>query len=182
MDEIRTFISVDFPDEVVKEIARLQGVLETRKFTGKLTELGNLHLTLKFLGEIDKKKLLNVRKQLRKIACRGFEASLQEAGTFSYRKKPRIVWVKVGGKGLFDLQQEVDAAMSLLKFKKEDRFMGHLTLARVKYVKSPEDFKEYVEKMSVKPIKWDVKEFKLMKSVLKPGGPDYKVIEKFELA
>jgi len=50
---IRAFIAIDFPDEVVKEIARVQEVLGKRQFTGKMTEPENLHLTLKFLGEID---------------------------------------------------------------------------------------------------------------------------------
>ncbi|MFH1803213.1 MAG: RNA 2',3'-cyclic phosphodiesterase [archaeon] len=180
-EAIRAFIAIDFPSEVVKEVARVQGVLGKKQFTGKLTELENLHLTLKFLGEIDKKMLGNVRKQLRKIKVRGFEASLQNAGVFSYRKKPRVVWIKVGGKGMFDLQEQVDAAMSLLKFKKEERFMSHLTLARVKYVKAPEEFKEYVNNLKVRDVKFDVCGFKLMKSELKLMGPVYDCLEEIEL-
>ena len=49
---IRCFICIDFPDEVIKEVARVQEELEKVKFNGKLTELENLHLTLKFLGEM----------------------------------------------------------------------------------------------------------------------------------
>ena len=54
----RAFICIEFPDEVIKEAARVQEVLENKNFTGKMTELENLHLTYKFLGEIDEKKLL----------------------------------------------------------------------------------------------------------------------------
>ena len=53
----RAFIAIEFPDEVVKEIARVQELVSKIKFTGKLTELENLHLTLKFLGEISEEKV-----------------------------------------------------------------------------------------------------------------------------
>ena len=47
----RTFICVEMPDAVVKEVARLQELVGKKLFTGKITELENLHATLKFLGE-----------------------------------------------------------------------------------------------------------------------------------
>ncbi|MBU0466424.1 MAG: RNA 2',3'-cyclic phosphodiesterase [Nanoarchaeota archaeon] len=177
MEKTRTFIAVDFPDEVVKEVARVQGILRGRKFTGKLTELGNLHLTLKFLGEIDSETLNKVKKELGKIKIGKFEASLKEAGIFSYRKKPRIAWIKIGGKGMFDLQAAVDNAMEKCGFKKEERFMSHLTLARIKYVKSPDEFKEYVKNLKVGEIKFNVEEFKLMKSELREMGPVYETLK-----
>lgn len=52
----RTFICIDFPTEVIKEAARIQALIDKQNFTGKLTEPENLHITLKFLGEIDDKK------------------------------------------------------------------------------------------------------------------------------
>jgi RNA 2',3'-cyclic 3'-phosphodiesterase len=178
-EKIRAFIAVDFPSEVIKEIARVQSVLGGQKFTGKMTELENLHLTLKFLGEISDEKLEEVRGVLREIKFGKFEARLADAGTFSYRGKPSIVWIKVGGKGIFELQTMVDEAMSKCGFGKEDRFMSHLTVARVKYVKSPSEFKEYVRATGVKDLEWEVGSFKLMKSELKPMGPVYTKVEEF---
>jgi len=60
----RTFICIDFPHEVIKEAARLQNLIQNIPFTGKLTELENLHLTLKFLGEISNETLENVNYAL----------------------------------------------------------------------------------------------------------------------
>jgi len=180
MENVRAFIAVEFPDEIVKEIARVQGVLETRKFTGKLTELGNLHLTLKFFGEISETKVKEVKKRLSKIEFGEFEASLGEAGTFARRGNPRIVWIKVNGRGMFNLQKAIDEALDGL-FDKEERFMSHLTIARVKYVKDGKDFIEYVRKISVKGLKFNVKEFKLKKSELREIGPDYETLGKFKL-
>jgi 2'-5' RNA ligase len=180
-EKVRIFIAVDFPNEVVKEIARVQETLGKKQFTGKMTELENLHLTLKFLGEIEKEKLEEVRKALREIELEKFEARLTEAGTFNHRGKPSLVWIKVGGKGMFDLQTKVDEVLEKVGFKKEKRFMSHLTVARVKYVKDKKDFISHVMHLGVKEIKWQVDKFRLMKSELRPIGPDYTVVEEFRL-
>jgi 2'-5' RNA ligase len=146
-----------------------------------MTELENLHLTLKFLGEIETSKAEEVCKALREIKMEEFEARLAEAGTFNHRGVPSIVWIKVGGKGIFELQAAVDSALERIGFKKEKRFMSHLTVARVKYVKDKRDFVEYVRNLGVKDLKWRVGGFKLMKSELRPMGPIYTMIEELEL-
>lgn len=178
-ENTRTFISIGFPDEVIKEITRIQSVLESKKFTGKIIEPENLHLTLKFLGEIDDEMLSKVKKALSTIKFPKFEASLTGAGTFSYRKSPRIVWVHVKGKG-FDLQKSIDNVLRNF-FPKEDRFMSHLTIARVKHVSDKEAFKDYVKNLGVKQIKFPVESFNLMSSELNPLGPIYKTIKKYKL-
>lgn len=180
-EKTRVFIAVDFPSKIVKEVARVQDILGKKQFTGKLTEPENLHLTLKFLGEIDRKKIAVVRKVLREIALEKLEARLAEPGTFNHRGKPSIAWIKVGGKGIFDLQSEVDRVLEKVGFRKEKRFMSHLTIARVKYVKAKGDFREYVSKLGIKKLSWSVGEFKLMSSELRPGGPIYREIEVFKL-
>ncbi|MBU0907003.1 MAG: RNA 2',3'-cyclic phosphodiesterase [Nanoarchaeota archaeon] len=181
MEKVRAFIAIDFPDEVVKEIARVQEVFGNKQFTGKMTELENLHLTLKFLGEIEAEKVEEVRSALREIKFGKFEARLAEAGTFNHRGKPSIVWIKVGGEGIFDLQSAVDLAVEKCGFKKEKRFMSHLTIARVKYVKDKKDFVGYVKRLGVRDVKFNVGGFKLMRSELQPMGPVYTVVEEFEL-
>ena len=97
----RIFIAIDFPDEVIKEVARVQKILGTRKFIGKMTELENLHLTLKFLGEINNAKLEEIKKKLKDIKFSEFEARLEDIGTFSRQGNPKIAWIKIGGKGIF---------------------------------------------------------------------------------
>lgn len=174
----RAFICVRFPDDVVKEIARVQEILGGWKFTGKMTELENLHVTLKFLGEIDEEMIGKVREKLEEVKVGVFEARLVDAGTFSVHGKPRIVWVKVGGKGMFELQKKIDEALEGL-FEKERRFMSHLTIARVKYTKDARGFEECVRKIGVKEICFSVGEFFLMKSTLQLTGPRYTEIERY---
>lgn len=178
--KIRTFISIELPDEIIEEAMRLQSLLKNKKFTGKLTEPENLHLTLKFLGELSQEQLSKVKSKLKKIVFPEFQATLTETGTFNFKSQPRIAWLKVSGKQIFQLQKEIDEALSHL-FPKEQRFMSHLTIARVKYVKDKQGFIESVQKLPLKKLKFQIKEFELKSSELKPMGPIYKTLAVYKL-
>ena len=180
-NSIRAFICIDFPEEVVKEVARIQELLQKTKFTGKTTELENLHLTLKFLGEVSEEKLKELKEKLSNIKFNKFESHLSEIGSFSHRKNPRIVWIKVSGKGIFELQSLIDY---LLKesLEKEERFMSHLTIARIRYVKDKINFEKHIKTIKVKPLKFSVDSFKVKSSELKTLGPIYETIEEYQLS
>lgn len=173
----RVFIAIDFSDEVIKEVARVQGVLENVKFIGKMTELENLHLTLKFLGEIDEEKLEKVRGRLKEVKFNEMKLKLGESGIFNFRGQPKIVWIKVMGKGIFELQKKIDEVLESDGFKKEERFMGHLTIARIKHVGNKKGFIDYVRGMGVKAVEFGVREFKLKESDLRRLGPVYTDLE-----
>ncbi|MEK6889462.1 MAG: RNA 2',3'-cyclic phosphodiesterase [Nanoarchaeota archaeon] len=179
---VRAFIAVVFGDEVIKEIARIQEILSGHKFLGKMSELENLHVTLKFLGEIDDEKLMKVREKLKEVKMEEFEAHLDSIGTFNYRGNPKIVWVKIAGKGMFELQKQVDWKMREEGFIMEERFMSHLTIARTKYTYDAKGFMKYVSGIGVRDIKFPVSKFLLLKSDLKPNGPVYNVIEEYDLS
>jgi 2'-5' RNA ligase len=172
----RAFIAIEFPNDVVKEIIRVQEEVLKVKFKGKLAEPENLHLTLKFLGEIDSGKLEEVKRILKDIQFNKMELKLGGIGVFNIRGNPRIVWIKVNGEGIWELQKQIDEKLRDL-FKMEERFMGHLTLARVKYVDDLKNFNERIKKIGVEEVKFEVKEFKLKKSVLQALGPVYTDLE-----
>ena len=176
----RAFICIELSDECVKEIARIDELLSKIKFTGKLTELENLHLTLKFLGEIGDEKIGEIKKRLAKIETPAFEAKLGRIGIFHRNKEPKIVWVKIESRILMELQKKVDDALSDL-FPKEERFMSHLTIARIKYIKDKKSFDEKIGNISVEPVKFSVINFKLKSSELRATGPVYRDIEAFSL-
>lgn len=179
-NNIRTFICITFPDEVIKEVARVQEHVLKTKFTGKLTELENLHLTLKFLGEIPREKIEEVRSILEKIKFPKFQAKLLHAGTFNYKGNPKIIWIKVGGEEIFNLQKKIDESLYPL-FEKEKRFMSHMTIARIKHAPSPNEIKNKIRNIGVKKIIFPVTSFKLQHSELKPLGPVYKTISEITL-
>ncbi len=177
-EKTRAFIAVDFPSEVVKEIARMQELLGKKKFVGKLTELENLHLTLKFLGEINSEQLNKLKTRLKTIQFKPFNAFLEYAGTFVRHNNPNIVWLKVGGSGIIQLQKQIDESLKGL-FKPESRFMSHLTIARVKYAADKQDFIEDVKQLKVQKINFTISEFKLKSSELNPLGPVYTDLETY---
>ncbi len=175
---MRVFIALDLSREAINEIKRIQEIIRKRiLFIGKFTEPENLHLTLKFLGEIDEKKVGEVKERLREIKFENFEAELADVGVFS-KKFIKIIWIKLNGKKVFELQREIDDKLKDL-FEPEQRFMSHITIARVKNVKDRKELIEYLKNMKGKKIKFKVDRFFFKKSELFPEGPIYKVIERY---
>ncbi len=178
---IRAFIAIEIPEEIKKEILKIQNQLPD--FEGKRTEFENLHLTLKFLGEIDEEKVEEVKNKLREIRLNKFEVEIDSIGFFDNRKfriypKNFVVWLNM--KNCEKLQKEIDDKLSDL-FEKEKRFMGHLTIARVKEVKDKKGFLEDLKKMKLLKMTFNVDAFYLKKSTLTEEKPVYKTIEKFNL-
>lgn len=177
---VRCFIAIELPREVIGYIRELQNLIRKKNFfAGKFTEPENLHLTLKFLGEIEEGKLEEIKRKLSGIRMLAFNTSLGEVGVFSERML-RILWIKINGKSILDLQIEIDKALEEL-FPKEERFMSHLTIARMKKVYDKKEFLDYIKNIKTKKIKFKVNEFILKKSELRPEGPVYSDIEKYKL-
>lgn len=176
MGLLRAFISIDIPENIQKEIKKIQEKLP--KFEGKFTELENLHLTLKFLGEIDEEKIIEVKRRLKEIKYKKFEAKISEIGVFS-PSYIKIVWVKLDN--CYDIQRIIDEKLDGI-FKKEERFMGHITIARIKYIKNKKYFLGELKKTEIpEGLKFKVKSFELKKSELLPEGPIHEVIEEYPL-
>lgn len=176
----RCFIAIDFNKKVEDDVENIQKILLNKKiFHGKLTEKNNLHLTLKFLGEIDETKLEEVKKRLREIKFNKFKAYLGEIGFFS-PSRVKIVWIHILSKQILELQKLIDEKLNNL-FKKEERFMSHLTIARVKNIKDKKLFINEIKKIKTSNLEFDVNSFFLVKSELSEKGPIYTDIEKFPL-
>ncbi|MFQ5531141.1 MAG: RNA 2',3'-cyclic phosphodiesterase [Candidatus Nanoarchaeia archaeon] len=173
---MRCFIAIDFPKEIKEKIKEIQEKLP--EFYGKKTEFENLHLTLKFLGEVSKEKLEHINNGLRTINFKRLECSIDSTGVFS-EKYIRIVWLHLNG--CSELQKQIDEVLEKM-FQKEKRFMGHITIARVKSIKDKQRFLKEFKKIKFEKIYFKVNSFYLKRAILKPEGPEYKVLEGFKLA
>lgn len=172
---MRVFVAVDIPKNIREEIKKIQKKIP--EFKGKKTELENLHLTLKFLGNIDEKVLSEVKKRLKEIKIKSFETEINSLGVFS-PSFIKIVWIHLTN---FEaLQKIIDKNLSGL-FEKEKRFMSHLTIARVKSIKNKKEFLEELERIKFPEIKFRVKDFRLKKSTLSRKGPVYEDLEEYPL-
>lgn len=171
---IRCFIALELPREAINKIEEMQNLIKKKKFFfGKFTESENLHLTLKFLGEIEEEKVEEIKKKLSKIKFKEFEASLGELGVFINRYNS-ILWIKLNGQGIWDLQKQIDKNLEGL-FEKENRFMGHITIARMKKILNKKEFLKYVKNIKFEKIKFHIGNFFLKASELKPNGPVYTI-------
>lgn len=180
-EKTRCFIALDLPRDVINHIKEIQRLIKKKNlFIGKFTEPENLHITLKFLGEIDKDKIKKVKEKLKKIKFKDFEAQLREVSAFSskYNSYVKVIWIKLIGKEVFSLQKQIDNELKDL-FKPEFRFMSHITVARVRKTFDKKILIEYLKKIKPKKIKFKVNKIFLKKSILSPEGPTYKDIEKY---
>ena len=172
---MRAFISIEIPEKIKQEIERIQKQIP--EFKGKSVEKENLHLTLKFLGEISQELVDNVKSRLFYLKFKPIKLELNAIGTFSYQNNPRIVWLKINGAE--ELQKKIDIALSEL-FPEEERFMSHLTIARIKYVNNKKEFENELSSIKINSVSWEENAFKLMHSVLTPNGPIHTPIKEYK--
>jgi 2'-5' RNA ligase len=179
---MRTFIAVELPDEVRKNIVELINELKTVEAAVKWVEENNLHITMKFLGEVDNKKLDDLIELTTKaVSGKGsFKAKFQEVGAF-----PRVVWVGTaeGGDKLCALAKELENVLSGSGFRSEEKeFRPHITIGRIKDKKGVDKLKEKME--GFKDAKFGeawVDSISIMKSTLSPKGPIYEKIKGVKL-
>lgn len=174
----RLFVCIDVPDVVVKAVAQVQEQLNKKlKFIGKSTELENLHLTLKFLGEVDHASIEQIDKTLTEVRFSPFTARLGSIGAFTYKGQPKIIWIKVLGK-IMGLQHDIDQKLSRL-FPLEERFMSHMTITRIRYVQDVTYARQYLHHVRLPSIAFTVDTFKLKRSFLRAGGPVYETLREY---
>lgn len=176
---MRCFISVDLNEDIKDYLFELQKRIKYAKI--KWVAKKNLHLTIKFLGGLNKDKLNFVKEKLNGIKFNKFKVKLNNIGVFPDEKFIRIVWIGLNPEDkLKKLQQEVDGEL-LEMFPDEQKFISHLTLGRVKIIKDKKKFIESLKDIKVEKKEFEINSFNLMKSVLSKDGPRYEILEVYTL-
>ncbi len=176
---MRVFISVDLPENAKKEISKaIKKIKDMDLINANFVKPENLHLTLKFLGEISESEIEKIKEKLSSLNLKSFIAKLGGLGFFPSEKFLRVFWISIEPKEKFsELSEKIN---SLLGNRKE-RFESHVTLARIKSITDKIKFLEVVKNIRIPELKFEVKETKLKKSTLSPSGPIYEDIEVFSL-
>lgn len=160
---MRLFVGVHLPEELEGYLAQLQEKLHTPAARQSFNK--NFDLTLKFLAEVPPEKAEKVKEQLKKLEFEKFDAVVSGTGAFPDEKNPRVVWAGVEPRDRFvALQAKVENALAGL-FDREERFVPHLTLSRVKEVYDSEGFGKTL-KLKVEQRKFAVCEIDLVESIL----------------
>ncbi len=183
---LRLFVAVTLPAEIRDQLAEVQGRLRAAQADVGWVRPENIHLTLKFLGEIDRKRVDRIRAALAEAAASAapFVLTLSGVGTFG-GSLPRVVWVGVteGAPRLADLARRVEVGLGRAGVPKERReFSGHLTLGRVRSPRNVERLRAALAAEPATPIGTvRVGEFVLMQSQLQPGGSIYTALQRYGL-
>lgn len=186
-EKIRTFVAINLPGDLKVVIGRFIDSLRGEVRGVKWVKDANLHLTLKFLGDVDRQLLPEVTAALdgAMAGLRAVSVSLQGAGVFPPRGRPRVVWLDMaaGAEGLALLQRRCEEALASLGFPQEDRpFTPHLTVGRAKDLRDPRPLVSALD--AVKGRKWGdfvADRVHLMRSELFPTGPTYSILHEVRL-
>jgi 2'-5' RNA ligase len=192
MRKMRTFIAVNIPVEIKQalqeEIDRLRALIRGESVRWVRSE--GIHLTLKFLGEISNSSLGEIHQTLEREAEKHPPGTLRVGGfgCFPNRHKPRVLWIGITeDKGTLALvQSSIHEKLIPLGFEKEGRpFHPHLTLGRLRRNVSKSELsqlQDVVNEFVVGQIgQFEVREIRLIESILKPSGAEYSTLGEYTL-
>lgn len=175
---MRTFIAVELPEEIKKKIGEIQAPLKRTNAFVSWVKPGNIHVTLKFLGEVPEERIEEVFEATEKAVegAERFTMSLKGMGGFPNLKRPRVIWIGTGSgeEALSLLAKRIEEEMEKIGFPREKRgFSPHFTIGRVKSPKNIEQLAARVESSDFQTEEIEVAEVVVMKSQLTPSGAIY---------
>jgi len=183
---IRAFIAVDLDDPVIEKVCNVVEILKPRITEIRWLRKENLHLTLKFLGNIAESQVEPITAALRHplglfSPC---TISAKGLGVFPDFRRPKILWVGLTGDQLVQLAAEIESALMPLGFTPENRaFTPHLTIGRWREGSRPaKNLRQEID--SLNDFEFGacaVRQIVLFQSVLKPEGATYSELRTIQL-
>jgi len=188
MEKVRTFIAVELPEDIRERLEVVEKQLKSANADVKWVALQNFHITLKFLGSIDKDELTVVSEAMKRAieGIPSFEITISHTGAFPRVSKPSVIWVGIsdGTAQLKKLAGRLDSELELIGFEREKReFSPHITMGRARSPQGSERLRESIEALKDMVIGVvPVREITLMRSDLGPKGSTYIPINKCALS
>ena len=183
---IRAFIAVDLDDPVIEKVCNVVAILKSRITEIRWLRKENLHLTLKFLGNIAESQVEPITAALRHplglfSPC---TISAKGLGVFPDFRRPKILWVGLTGDQLVQLAAEIESALMPIGFTPENRaFTPHLTIGRWREGSRPaKNLRQEID--SLNDFEFGacaVRQIVLFQSVLKPEGASYSELRTIQL-
>ena len=187
-DRWRVFCAIDFPlrarRHVMRHIEKLRSLLPEVK--ASWSRETNVHLTLKFIGEVQRNRVLEFSNAVSQ-AVNGispFSIVLEGTGVFPKRRNPRVLWIGITDQEgrLGELHSRLEAECFLLGFPKDERpFHPHLTLARLRSQLNAGALAQAHEQLSFESYSIEVAELLVIRSELSSAGSKYTVVSRHAL-
>jgi 2'-5' RNA ligase len=185
---IRSFIAIDFPEETRSALEDVQERLKQSGAGVRWVKPGSIHLTLKFLGNIQVAQVEDIARAVAREIQDQPPITLRPAGlgAFPSRRKPRVIWIGMEGEvqRLNGIQARLENALEPLGFDREKRpFRPHLTIGRVKDRRRLQSLIDAMAELKIPEFdSFDVTEIILYKSDLRPTGAIYTKLHRVPLA
>ena len=185
---IRCFIAIEIPRGVRNRLLEIQEMLRGQIRHASWVKPGNIHLTLRFLGDIDPKAVETVGAAMKQVASvhRSFLIQFGGIEAFPNLSRPRAVWVgvTVGKSQAAAIAEDINDALRRCGFPPDNKkFNAHLTLARVKERVNLRPFAElYRQYAGADDAATEAREISLIQSRLHPSGAIYTTLRSYALA
>lgn len=182
MTAIRSFIAIELPKNTQQRLNELIGQMKlTISNYVRWVPPQNIHLTLKFLGDVSPANLELLTRLLKSLVTKQSEFKLVVGGlsAFPSIKRPRIIWVGISAPAVLkSLQQSIESETRRLGYAAEERpFSPHLTLGRINHNATPDEIAAVSRTLSSITVEtlgsFQVQAVTLFRSDLKPGGSVY---------
>ncbi|MCF7955634.1 MAG: RNA 2',3'-cyclic phosphodiesterase [Phycisphaerae bacterium] len=186
---MRTFIAIDIGEKVAANIGVLQGEINdclAGNHPGiKWVDPGLIHLTLKFLGDVDENQIAGITEIVAGTAEKFKKFAIEVEKVNSFGRPPRVVWIGIKESDILcRLQSRLDSRLTKAGFEADEKkFVGHLTLCRVKNPATGKQIKRIIKAFEgFSAGKIHVKSICVYKSELTKTGPEYTLLSRNDLA
>lgn len=185
MSQIRAFLAIDVDEDLKAKMYRIIKEFKQIDANIKYVDLQNLHLTLKFFGDIDIEGINLLSSKISKVVegFDRFDLKIKGCGAFPNTNRIKVIWLGLENDEIVkELHDELDKEFVRLGFDKDKRFSSHLTIGRMKSAKGKTKVKSTIEEFDDVEIgSMSVNSIILKKSTLTPQGPIYEDLKIFEL-
>lgn len=175
----RLFVAIDLPVMVREQLSTLCCGLPGARWV----KAEQLHLTLRFIGDVDGSVFKQIREALSEVNCEPFSLQLKDIGFFPPRGKPRVLWVGIGkNEQLVRLRNRIESTLVRMGLPPEGRkFSPHITLARLKDTPGSRIGAYLAHNSLFATESFPVHEFYLYSSVLNAKGAKHYIEEAYPL-
>ena len=183
-ESIRSFLAFDIENaEVKRKLASAQSLLVQTGADLKLVETENIHVTMRFLGNVTSSMVEKVFEDMKKVQFTPFNVHIKGLGVFPDLHYPRVVWAGIteGADQLNNIFAQLEPSLRSLGFAPDSKgFSPHLTIARVRSGKNKPQLGEFITRNAGYDFGTIRAEcFRLKKSLFSPKGPVYSTLREF---
>ncbi len=177
-ESVRTFICIEIPADIRRRIEELQRTLRSLDAQASWVRVQNIHLTLKFLGDVERGRIETVTEAVADAALETcpFEIEIGGAGAFPSPKNPRVLWVGLVriADELRQLHRTVENNLARSGFARDEKkFSPHLTIARLRSLRNAALLAEKLIATGFAPESFLAREVIVMRSELSSAGSIY---------